>query len=578
MPAVARELFLTYGSLEVASVAVGGVYTLKATPTQPSGWIVIGAVIHIYGSAIGANNGVFTVTGVAGLVITTSNAASVVEGVSAARIGFPVAGVTDRILDSIVGFTGSSERAVLDFSFSIHKTTEAAFATEVRLVENAFAVPYQRFVLTQGAGTLASYDPLDTVNTGFNTKATVTKREDIEVNTGRSRRFFVSIEIGLPAGFFALAGIRNHRADVSFTPNDRKTITLTGECTALTTEGSARAQYAVAIALLQTTIIAQITGVYEKIDESVEQDETDKVVTFRRVLQQVRSPQSGAGAPDDPEVQAVEVVISGRKPAPGDTPTARRLREIQVRYTAWVDDGIEPSTKYTSSVRNWIITRALQRFGSAAGALVDETVETDEQDNRLIVNLTLLAQIDATARIQFTETLTRRTETGEALIPAWTGDPDSYYRFQGPRVRLRTQVSVERVLVSAGSGGGAPGGSVGGFFTFSGGQTFGGSQSAKALAASFGIPQSSAPGAAFEDPAGGAAGGGGGGGAGLVHVLLSEETEETPIRLGSPSHNLDVIDRKTTRVWQLIKPIAGGGGGPTVATGPTGGFRTGGGA
>lgn len=586
MPLVPRELEITYGSIQVSDVELGnGVYNIAATAV--SAWVTVGTYIRVYGSAFAANNGIFRVTAVTPTKITTDNSSSVLEGVSTARFGFVIGGTLPaggdsirRFPDSLVTFEKSQDTTGVLFSFSIQQDDEDDFIADANSVETAFKVPYQRLEIRQNGKVILNLDPGTGVNTGFNAAPQIVKREDdVAANTGRSRRYHVRIDFDLPADLYDQSGRRNSSVMVQFTPNDKRTAVFVGEWTASGASDSARGNYTANIGGYTAGVLSGFGGTWEKVDEDVEADETDKVVTFRRVHEEIISDQSSVGLDDDEIIQH-EVFISRKKPAPGDTPkSVRRFGEINASYSAWIKKGVNPRTKYTSGLRNFLITRALQKFDASAGALVDENVEVDEPNNRLQVALTLLARIDNSARVQFKETSEVNLDFGEVLYPAWTGDPLSHYRFKGHVKYIKTVTSEERLLSGAApaggaGGGGGGGGAVGGFFAFPGGQVAGGGGGAGGLAAAFGFGQSGSSGGSFSippDPPSIPPGGNQGqqgeqgqqqdspiefvGLGEIKDVLLTQSTADTPIRLGSPSHHINVIDRRTVRVFQRIRQI-----------------------
>lgn len=475
---------------------------------------------------------------------------------------FSVAGATTeagtpRILDSQIRFESDPDRIAIFFSFTVQQSTEAAFLTETDLVEKTFRTPYKKLTVKQGAGTPIVLDPA--TGTGLNIRPRIDKREELVVNTGRSRRYHVIIEAGLPADLYANDGRRNSAITVTFTPNERRTLILEGEWTSTATESSARAAYLAGIDAFASEAFSGPGGgaTYDKIAENTldSPDGQDNVLQFTRTYQEILSDQS-SGIIDDPEISDPTLEISRLEPAPGDSQPAQRLSEIGVSFTAFIKKGVDPRTKYTGTMRSFLIDEALSLFDASSGALVAETVNKDPHNNRLLVNLQILAQIGNLARISFRATRESDIQFGDVLVPAWTGDPLSYYIFQGHMTQLRVEREEERVLAGAGGGSGFGGG---------GGPSISLTGSA-ALAGTQGGVFGAGIGGFFVSP-GQLQGGGAGAGAGSLlstgggfEILLSQNRTITSIRLGTAEHGIDVDDITTVRVFQAVNPVSGGGG------------------
>lgn len=455
--------------------------------------------------------------------------------------GFEVKSSLDRDIDELVSFGEGQNDGFFEFSFIISKSTEAAFIAEANAVETAFRTPRLRLQVKFASGNFLDFDPAASVNTGFNHAPRITKQQDI-ADSNKSRRYSVRIEFELPADVHGTAGRRDSRVDVSFSPAEKRQLTITGSYTALEFpgSGSARAQYLSAIGAYVATITTALTGTWELVDESQEADDTDKVLDFRRVYDEILNNQSTVGTPDDAEIFKHDVSFSKARPAPGDTSEASRLLEVQVRWNAFIKKGVDPFTKYTSALKEFLVNEAISQFGLSNVALVAETPTVSLADNRLSVTMTLLSPTGESSRIEFRKTVEVSDDIGNVLVPAWTGDKLSYHIFQGHEQVVCTVTKVERLLAGAvaAAGAGAGGGAVGGGAGGGGGQVvqfgIGGGPGAGGAAA-----------AAADCPAV----------AGAIWVPLVPRTSETPIRIGTPARFIDVIDRTTVQVFQLAKPI-----------------------
>jgi len=257
------------------------------------------------------------------------------------------------------------------------------------------------------------------------------------------------------------------------------------------------------------------------------------------VFYEILNNQSAAGLPDDPYIFKHDVSFSKLRSAPGDTPEASRLQEIRVRYSAFVKKGVAPFSKYTASLKEFLVNEAISQFSLAGVALIAETPDVSLADNRLTVTMTILSPTGESSRLRFRKTVEVSKDVGNVLAEAWTGDPLSYHVFPGHERRICTVTKVERLLAGAGAaaGAGAGAGAVGGGAGGGGGQ----------------VVQV------------GVGGGPGAVGAGAEDCPVVPDAiwvpvtvprvSDTELRLGVPSRFIDVIDRTTVTVHQLAKPI-----------------------
>ena len=454
---------------------------------------------------------------------------------------FVVSSSNDREIDELVSFGEDQETGFFEFSFIIRKSTEALFITEAKAVETAFRTPRLRLQVKFASGNFLDFNPAASVNTGFNHAPRITKQQDL-ADSNRSRRYSVRIEFDLPADVHSTSGRRDSRVDVSFSPAEKRQLTITGSYTALTTEGSARAQYLSAIGAYVTTITTALGGTWEIVEESQEADDTDKILTFRRVFDEILNNQSAAGTPNDPDIFKHDVSFSKLRPAPGDTPEASRLQEIRVRYSAFVKKGVAPFSKYTASLKEFLVNAAISQFGLSSVALIAETPDVSLADNRLTVTMTILSPSGGSGRLEFRKTVETNDDVGNVVAGAWTGDPLSHHVYQGHERLICTVTKVERLLsvgLAAAAVGAAGGGAAGAAALARAGAVAGGQ------VIEFGV------GAGGEDAAAGDCPDV----PGAKWITISHRISDTPLRLGTPSRFIDVVDRTTVTVHQAVKPI-----------------------
>ena len=80
------------------------------------------------------------------------------------------------------------------------------------------------------------------------------------------------------------------------------------------------------------------------------------------------------------------------------------------------------------------------------GDVLQETPDSDDSENALVVSMSVQAPVGITRRIESTQSIELVDETGVALAPAWTGNPLSYHTWQGPQRIVRTTTQREQFL------------------------------------------------------------------------------------------------------------------------------------
>ena len=258
----------------------------------------------------------------------------------------------------------------------------------------------------------------------------------------------------------------------------------------------------------------------------------------------------------------------------------RRLTRMTIEYEASIDSSVTTDlvSKWETTIRPFVLSQIKVVLGSDQGALVDEEPDFDFPANRIRARMEFLGVEAANARLEFQLKTERKDETGNVLVPVWDGNPLSKYLFQGPARRIFTVTETFRALVGFGGGVG-PGGPAARFiaggvirFGFGGGANFGvqfrgpiaggdlrgvGSRIVGALAALANVNQP----------------GGGGFGGGLVpprripaagpnRVLITTREEVVPLRMGFNGEIIDVEDRIRVNIFEArVQPGGGGGGG-----------------
>ena len=384
---------------------------------------------------------------------------------------FEVCGTTERVLDGDLRVTRSSRKAVVEFAFLISATTDAAFATEIAAVEEAFIKTGKRLQILTGpafATTMYDFDPAS--GTGQHSEPEIRKAGS-PADSNRTRRYEVAITFERPEGSVGGGSGRVESKDlieVTHTPARRHTVTFTGSY--VRTGISALANY---VAGFDTYCLANLASLFPGQTFEEDQDEfipdsTADNLDFRRVYEQVWFNET-TGALNLDAIVRQELVIRRKRRAPGDTalpggPNGRtspggkgqrafRLVEFTVDYSAWIkkQESTTPPdiiAAWQDTVRPHLLQTVKNTVGMVADAaliLLEEEPAFDWPQNRIHARL-IVATFQTGGGDLIESEVSERThvETGTVFIPVWSGKKFERHVFDGPARMLRTRELVAR--------------------------------------------------------------------------------------------------------------------------------------
>ncbi len=330
--------------------------------------------------------------------------------------------------------TGDREGSV-EFSFVVAEATESDFIDACQTVEAAFRKPYQDLLVELNGSAILTL--AQSGNTALDPRPEILKRGQ-DGDTARSRIYTVRIAYGLPAntGAEPEAGLRESAVSVRYTPARKRTVTISGTFTAV--PGSdARAQYESRIDAFAAAVLTAIGGTYDLVEETAEHDTNDRLLTFSRTYEEIV--QSQGPVTDDADINRFTLSVRFVREGPGDTPKAGRLATLELVSEVWVD-----KTRTTNlpakfdGLRDWYVTEMQSTLGSGDFALVHQDVDYDSFENRFTVRMT--AKGVATKETVFENQITVEDalSPGVQLVPAWTGNPFSRYRYEAHSTLRRT--------------------------------------------------------------------------------------------------------------------------------------------
>lgn len=405
-------------------------------------------------------------------------------------------------------FGGSTARQITDYSiheedfvsgffefqFITTASTDAAFATEIIAVRNAFRTPRGDLVVTQNGSTLLSRKHSD--NTGLDTEPIITKDGD-PADTGRSRHFRVRISYGLPADVTGTSFRRDSTVNVEYSESRQRTITINATYTANSTDGTTAAftQYRATIATYGASVTNFIdsSATFEVIGEpSVAYNDTNKVVEASIVYREILANQAN-GTLNDSAIVNPEMSIVRNRLAPGDStagmtgpapraaagpapgsfaggfaggpgstvvgtppgnPGVTQIQErpyiIRISYACGIDQTVTKDLKgkWTSTIRPFLISQA-QTVAGRGVVLVDEKPDLGQSyPNRIQVTMEFFAYLSGQIveqRVKVEDT----SEYGKRFAGVWSGDPTEFYKWQGFVERQRKITEFTKKVVTS---------------------------------------------------------------------------------------------------------------------------------
>lgn len=445
---------------------------------------------------------------------------------------YTVGGASGPHIDGAVKMERDFERGSIEFAVIVTAATAAAFATACTAIETAFRKPYQDLAFTIDSQSLlgaaqssrTALDPMPSI-----------RKDDSVADTGRSRRYIVRIEFGLPANTTAeaVSGLRDLSVEASYDPSRKARVTLSGTFTGVGAS-SAYATYAAGIGTLATSALSTFSITYSELAEepSVRYDTNNNLCDFTRVYDELIFSQAGSSL-DDAAIVRQTLIISRRKEGIQDTPEAEKFIILDVSYDAWVDKtSTTDLTGKWDSIRAWVLTQAQNVLDGGAFALMSEEPSFELDANRISARMTLWGEPTGSDVIENRVTTDDDDAIGNEIVPVWSGRNTDAYVYSGPRVVVRTVTHTHRRL---------------GMHTEQEAIGFG----AGDLAAARGRDPFEASGGTW--------------------VLLSRRPSATQLRLGLGDNTIDVTDLSlVTKMRYVTNPptVSGGHGGGGAVTDP----------
>lgn len=363
---------------------------------------------------------------------------------------------TNHLIDAPFRINKSYERITVDFDLIVTGTSDSNFASVCSTIETAFRTPRQRLRILFNSASHGDYDPSGSVNSGFDAEPTISKVGS-DFDTGRSRRYSVSITARLPADLAGQDGRLTSSVVLSFTDSVRRRLSVTGTYTALV-GNSARTQFNAAIDAYISSLTTGFGGIWEgPFDRQEAANDTDKTLNFSRVYEELIFNQS-TGTLDDTQIRRQSLQVTTLFEAPGDSSfqgnRPNRFKVLSVAYSCSVDKTATQDLKsvYDVKVKPFLLATALTVAGGGSSTIVSHSPSFDFAENRLAVSMTVFVTGSSnviTARVSTSDSVS----SGWELIPVWDGDRLTRDEFPGPIRLIRTITATATVLGLASNSG-----------------------------------------------------------------------------------------------------------------------------
>lgn len=347
-----------------------------------------------------------------------------------------------RPIHGAILYQSETGQVVLDCQFYIKQTSAANFTSEADTVEEGFRKINQAVTVTVGGSTMHSWS--HTSNTGFSSVAQLRKVPSA-ANSARSQMYALTISLGLPADTNNSSGRKSSTVEIAYGENRRRTVTISGEYTALSSN-SARDQYEASIAAFATAVLNAIDNSaswelrrepsVQNADSSVDAaDDTEgKIVTFRRVYDELIFSQAGASN-NDTDIVGQSFRLRRRREVAAHDPSkfVRRRELVTVDYSCWIDKEQSQAleTKWENTIKSWALSQIQSRFSLGALKLNSAQPSYDYDENRVDA----VMEVDGTPRgsyIEYALAFRMAYNTGTVLVPVWSVSRFSKLSEPGP--------------------------------------------------------------------------------------------------------------------------------------------------
>jgi hypothetical protein len=326
------------------------------------------------------------------------------------------------------------DQARIVFRVLVTNATRATFLAAELALRAAFSAPDGDLSVTLGGSSRHVYTQAG--NAGFNARSSCRKLGG-DTDTANSSEWECEVVIQLPADLTGKDGRREATEEVSYSPANFRTLTVTGVYTALGAAG-AKAQYEAEVGDYASGVLSALTGTWRSVGSGTwSREHNDKLLRFTRLYEEVTiAPPSGVTSLVSPTLKITKRTAANESsPELGATAA---LVELTLEYGAWVDKDstVDLEALYEGSLRNYLLAKA-QEIANSTVVLTAEVPSYSATGNRIEVVMQLLAD-GGSDLFQVRYEVSDELVLGKVLTPVWNGRKYARDKYDVPGTHRKT--------------------------------------------------------------------------------------------------------------------------------------------
>lgn len=330
----------------------------------------------------------------------------------------------------------------LSASVLVKAANAATLAASCVALETAFTTRRLDLAVTMGGATILDLKHSD--NSALNTTSSIEKQGS-PVDSELSRLYLVSVSGEIPTKA-ALSALRSFNYDIVFTPSRKTSVTVSGTYTAVVGTAAA-AKYLASIDARVSTITTALGGTWELISETYTPDDTDQVVEFERIYQEIFY--ADASTLYAIGIRNQTLTVNSDKVGSEGLKDERKLLNIVASYSASLDSevivGLSETELWEGTIKPYIITE-IEKVAKTQIAIVKQSINYDVVENRIEAGIEARAK-NVSDILAHTVSATDDIDMGKIIARVWPESSEELddirtgtkaYVYQGPKVISRT--------------------------------------------------------------------------------------------------------------------------------------------
>lgn len=349
-------------------------------------------------------------------------------------------------------FTYRENEVDVNFSctFLIQKSTASTLVTECLDAETKLTEKCKDLTLSFSGSNELSFS--HSGNTGFSIHTHLNKI-DAEISTETSRAYSFSANVQLPFTQSGYNARREASFNVSYLPTRQRLVSFSLLYTS-TPGVEALANYTTYGKTWAGTILTALTGNYELIDESFNEEQEQKIINAKLTYKEILTNQSSSGVNDtslvDPQMtygcsmeqQVGKGIITGVRATP--------IVRLQISYSTKLDKdvvGTDLNTAYKQRVRPYMIAQVFATLGaneyrgaSSSNYIVESESKNIDTTNYTISGGMVLLAFTASQIIAYSETINQVDNPNITFKKLWDGMDDTYNMYSMGKTRTMQRI------------------------------------------------------------------------------------------------------------------------------------------